>query len=48
MYGTFEQALSVKRALYKFGIIIIITIIIIMLGLFIICYKTTELNCEYF
>ena len=28
MYSDFEQALSMKRALYKFGIIIIIIIII--------------------
>ena len=30
MYRAFEQALSMKRALYKFGIIIIIIIIIII------------------
>ena len=26
MYSSFEQAISMKRALYKFGIIIIITV----------------------
>ena len=30
MYSAFEQALNMKRALYKFGIIIIIIIIIII------------------
>ena len=32
MYRYFEQALSMKRALYKFGITIIIIIIIIIIA----------------
>jgi uncharacterized integral membrane protein len=36
MYSAFEQALSMKRALYKFGIIIIIIIIIIVIIIIII------------
>ena len=34
MYSAFEQALSMKRALYKFGIIIIIITIIILIIIF--------------
>ena len=44
MYSVFEQALSMKRALYKFGIIIIIIVIIIVIIIIIIVIQRSHLD----